>query len=246
MIENLNIAASGMLAMQQRIDGVANDLANASTNGYKHVRMGFRDLVYNEAGRSQVGGVNEGSGVATVDAGRAFDQGSLQRTDSPLDVAVQGDGFLQVKLPDGRQALTRDGAMHLDSNGTLVTASGAKVQPGLTVPKGTSLSDISISAGGVVAGKGGKRLGTISLVTVRSPQALESVGDNAFIVTQASGAATRAGNGTTLSQGALEASNVDTADEMVQMIDAQRGYQLASKSISTADEMMQIANGIRR
>src|SRR3954454_10132438 len=165
MIENLNIAASGMLAMQQRIDGVANDLANASTTGYKHVRMGFRDLVYNEAGRSQVGGVNEGSGVATVDAGRAFEQGSLQRTDSPLDVAIQGDGFLQVKLADGRQALTRDGALHLDSNGTLVSSSGAKVQPGLTVPKTTDPSDISISAAGVVAGKGGKRLGSISVVT---------------------------------------------------------------------------------
>jgi flagellar basal-body rod protein FlgG len=246
MIENLNIAASGMLAMQDRINGVANDLANASTTGYKHTRLGFRDLVYNAAGRAQSGTVNEGSGVATVDAGRAFEQGSLQRTDNPLDVAIQGDGFLRVKLADGREALTRDGALRLDANGTLVTSTGAKVQPGLTVPKNTDPSDISISASGVVAGKGGKRLGTISVVTVRAPQALESVGDNAFVVTQASGAATRAGTGTQLSQGALEASNVDTADEMVQMIDAQRGYQLASKAISTTDEMWQIANGIRR
>jgi flagellar basal-body rod protein FlgG len=246
MIENLNIAASGMLAMQQRIDGVANDLANASTNGYKHTRLGFRDLVYTAAGRAQSGTVNEGSGVAVVDAGRAFEQGALQRTGNPLDVAIQGDGFLQVKLTDGRTALTRDGALRLDANGALVTASGAKVQPGLTVPKGTRESDITISSDGVVTGRNGRRLGAISVVDVRSPQALESAGDNAFLVTQASGAATRAGTGTTLSQGVLESSNVDTADEMVQMIDAQRGYQLASKAITTTDEMWQIANGIRR
>jgi flagellar basal-body rod protein FlgG len=246
VIENLNIAASGMLAMQERIDGVSNDLANVNTNGYKHVRLGFKDLMYDKAGRSQAGGVDEGGGVRTVQAGRAYEQGSMQRTDSPLDVAIQGEGFLRVKLADGREALTRDGSLHLDTNGTLVTATGGKVQPGLTVPKGTETSDIAIAADGTVSGKGGKRLGRIDVVDVRSPQGLQSVGENAFVVTASSGPATRAGTGTVLSQGALEMSNVDVSDEMVQMIDAQRAYQLASKSITTTDEMWQMANGIKR
>ena len=120
MLEGLNSAAAGMAAQQQRIDAVANDLANANTTGYKHVRVGFRDLVYKQVGRSSAQGPRTGAGAAAVDAGRGFAQGSLQRTEQPLDVALQGPGFIRVRLADGRQALTRDGSLHVDGTGKLV------------------------------------------------------------------------------------------------------------------------------
>jgi flagellar basal-body rod protein FlgG len=245
MLENLNTAAAGMLAQQQRIAAVANDLANASTTGYKHTRTGFRDLVYTEAGRAQTGGVRVGAGVAVTDAGRSFGQGALQNTGEPLDVAIQGEGFLRVKLADGRMGLTRDGNLQLDARGRLSTASGALLQPPITVPAGTAADDIAIGPDGTVRAAG-KALGRLDVVTVRAPGELLAAGDNAFVATAASGAAVRAPAATRVSQGVLESSNVDMGDEMVEMIDAQRAYQMASKAITTADEMLQIANGIRR
>ena len=245
MLENLDIAASGMLAQQQRISAIANDLANASTTGYKHVRVGFHDLLYQDAGRSQSGGVREGSGAAAVDAGRAWDQGAVQNTGNPLDVALQGDGFLQVKLTDGRTALTRDGALRLDGRGRITTSTGALLQPPVTVPAGTAPDQLSIGQDGTISAAG-RRIGRLSVVTVAAPQALLAAGDNAFTTTTGSGPAVAAPRATVVSQGALEASNTDMGDAMVDMIDAQRSYQLASKAISTADEMWQIANGIRK
>src|SRR5919107_3370231 len=125
MLEGLHSAAAGMAAQQQRLDAVANDLANANTVGYKHQRVGFRDLVYEQAGRSSTQGVRTGHGSAAVDAGKSFGQGALQRTDRPLDVAIQGEGFLRVKLANGTQALTREGGLHVDGRGRLTTSSGA-------------------------------------------------------------------------------------------------------------------------
>src|SRR5918998_3461944 len=145
MLEALNTAAAGMAAQRQRIDAVANDLANANTTGYKGVRVGFRDLVYTDAGRPGAPGVQTGAGAAAVDAGRAMSQGSLQRSDRTLDVAIQGDGFLRVRLPDGRDALTRDGSLHVDGTGRLVTSSGAAVQPAMSFPAGTDASAIEIA-----------------------------------------------------------------------------------------------------
>jgi flagellar basal-body rod protein FlgG len=245
MLEGLNTAAAGMAAQQQRIDAVANDLANASTTGYKHQRVGFRDLVYDQTGRSSAQGVRTGSGAAAVDAGRAFAQGVLQRTDRPLDVAIQGEGFLRVRLPDGRDALTRDGGLHIDGNRRLTTNTGALVQPAITVPEGIAEDEISISRDGTVLA-GGARIGRLDVLTVRSPQGLISAGDNAFVTTAASGPAIAAPRATTLTQGALEASNTDMADAMVAMIESQRAFQLASKAITTADEMMGIANQVKR
>src|ERR671923_206268 len=144
MLEGLNTAAAGMAAQQQRIDAVANDLANASTTGYKHQRVGFRDLVYDQTGRSSAQGVRTGSGAAAVDAGRSFGQGVLQRTDRSLDVAIQGEGFLRIKLPDGREALTRNGGLHVDGAGNLTTSTGALVQPAIKVPTGVAEDEISI------------------------------------------------------------------------------------------------------
>jgi flagellar basal-body rod protein FlgG len=245
MLEGLNTAAAGMAAQQQRMDAVANDLANANTTGYKHQRVGFRDLVYDQTGRSSAQGVRTGSGAAAVDAGRAFAQGVLQRTDRPLDLAVQGEGFLRVRLTDGRDALTRDGGLHIDGNRRLVTSSGAFVQPPITVPEGTTEDQISIGGDGSVLAAG-RRIGRLDLVTVRSPQGLISAGDNAFVTSAGSGAAIAAPRATTLTQGALESSNTDMADAMVQMIESQRAFQLASKAITTADEMMGIANQVKR
>jgi flagellar basal-body rod protein FlgG len=245
MLEGLNSAAAGMAAQQQRLDAVANDLANANTTGYKHVRVGFRDLVYTQTGRSSAQGPQTGAGAAAVDAGRGFAQGAMQRTEQPLDVAIQGDGFIRVRLPDGRQALTRDGSLKVDGAGRLVTASGALVQPPITLPTGTDPGRVAIGPDGTVLA-GGQRVGRIELVAVRSPQGLQPVGDNAFLATPESGAARPAPVTTTLSQGALEMSNVDMADAMVAMIESQRAFQLTSKAIQTQDQMWEIANGVKR
>jgi flagellar basal-body rod protein FlgG len=245
MLEGLNSAAAGMAAQQQRLDSVANDLANANTTGYKHNRVGFRDLVYQQASRSSAQGVRTGHGAAAVDAGKAFSQCALQRTDRNLDVAVSGEGFLRVKLADGTQALTRDGNLQVDGRGRLTTNTGALLQPGITIPKGTPDSEISIGGDGTVTA-GGRRLGKLALVTVRAPQALTPVGDNAFVTSAASGNATAAPRATKLDSGALEASNVDMATAMVSMIESQRAYELTSKAIHTADQMWEIANGVKR
>jgi flagellar basal-body rod protein FlgG len=245
MLSGLNTAAAGMAAQQQRLDAVANDLANANTTGYKHQRVGFRDLVYDQTGRSSAQGVRTGSGAAAVDAGRAFAQGTLQRTDRPLDVAIQGEGFLRVRLPDGRDALTRDGGLHIDGNRRLTTSTGSLVQPAITVPEGVGEDQISVGPDGTVLAAG-NRIGRLDVVTVRSEAGLLSVGNNAFVTTAASGAAIAAPRATSLTQGALEASNTDMAEAMVSMIESQRAYQLTSKAISTADEMMGIANQVKR
>jgi flagellar basal-body rod protein FlgG len=245
MLEGLHSAAAGMAAQQQRLDAVANDLANANTTGYKHQRVGFRDLVYDQTGRSSSQGVRTGSGAAAVDAGRAFAQGVLQRTDRPLDVAIQGEGFLRVRLADGRDALTRDGGLHVDGARNLTTSTGALVQPAIKVPAGVAEDQISIGGDGTVLAAG-RRIGRLDVVTVRSEAGLLSVGDNAFLTTAASGPAVPAPRATTLTQGALESSNTDMAEAMVSLIESQRAYQLASKAISTADEMMGIANQVKR
>lgn len=245
MLEGLNTAAAGMAAQQQRLDSIANDLANANTTGYKHGRVGFRDLVYEQAGRASAQGVRTGHGAAAVDAGRSFGQGGLQRTDRPLDVAIQGEGFLRVKLADGTQALTRDGNLQIDGLGRLTTNTGALIQPGITIPKGVDESDISIGQDGSVTAAG-RRIGKLALVSVRSPEALTPVGDNAFVTNGSSGNAAAAPRGTTLSQGALETSNTDMAESMVSMIESQRAFELASRAIHTADQMWEIANGVKR
>jgi flagellar basal-body rod protein FlgG len=245
MLEGLNSAAAGMAAQQQRLDAVSNDLANANTTGYKRMRVGFRDLVYTQTGRSSAEGPRTGAGAAAVDAGRAFQQGVLQRTDQPYDVAIQGEGFIRVRLPDGRGALTRDGSLRVDGTGKLVTSSGAAVQPPITFPAGTEGGSVSIGPDGTVL-SGQQRIGRIELVSVRSPQGLQPVGDNAFLATPESGAVRDAPAATSLTQGALEMSNVDMADAMVAMIESQRAFQLTSKAIHTQDQMWEIANGVKR
>jgi flagellar basal-body rod protein FlgG len=245
MLEGLRTAAAGMRAQQTMLDAVSNDLANANTTGYKRVRVGFSDLLYQQAGRPAKQGVELGTGSRTVQAGRSFEQGGLRQTGNQLDVAIQGEGFLKVKLPDGRQALTRDGGLHLDGNRRLVTETGGIIQPQITIPEGVTEEQITIGQDGTVTAAG-KPAGKLELATVRSPQALMSAGDNAFVTTAASGNAIAAPTSTTLGQGMLEGSNTDMAQAMVDMINAQRSFQMTSKAIQTADQMMEIANQVKR
>lgn len=246
MLEGLRTAAAGMQAQQQKLDAVSNDLANVNTNGYKRLRVGFSDLLYERGGRPTTSDDAQfGTGSRAVSVGRTFQQGALRDTGQALDIGIEGQGFIKVKLADGRQALTRDGGLHLDGNRRLVTNFGGIVQPQITVPEGVAESQISIGRDGTVVAAG-QRLGQIGIANVRSPQNLESVGDNAFITTDRSGNAVAAPATTVLKQGTLEASNTDMAQAMTEMIEVQRTYQLTSKAIQTADSMMEIANGVKR
>ncbi|HET6448673.1 MAG TPA: flagellar hook-basal body protein [Conexibacter sp.] len=246
MLEGLYSAAAGMAAQQQRLDGVANDLANASTTGYKHVRVGFRDLLYSAQGGAAGATVMAGAGAAAGFIGRSQEQGALQTTGQPLDVAIQGPGFIQVRRPDGSLALTRDGSLRLDAQGRLTTADGNILQPPITTPRGTAPDQLSIAADGTIRVGAGRALGRIELVDVPAPDSLQPLGGNLFAATTQSGAATGAGPDTTLRQGVLEGSNVDVGDAMVDMIDAQRSFQLASKAIQMQDQMLEIANQVKR
>src|SRR4051812_22269641 len=244
MLEGLRTAAAGMQAQQQKLDAVANDLANVNTNGYKRLRVGFSDLLYEQGGRPTIStDAQLGTGAKAMWGGRTFEQGALKNTGVMTDVGLEGEGFMKVKLSDGRDGLTRDGDLHVDAKGQLVTNFGARV--GVTIPAGTQDSQISITADGTV-NAAGKAVGKIALVNVRSPQNLESVGDNAFVATAKSGNPVAAPATTMIKQGALEASNTDVSQAMTDMIEAQRTYQMTSKAIQAADQMMEIANGVKR
>jgi flagellar basal-body rod protein FlgG len=239
MSEGIYAAAAGMAAQQTKMDSLANDIANVNTSGYKHQRLGFRDLLYQDEL-----GVQIGVGSAPVDLGRSFQEGSLQQTGDPLSLAIEGSGFFQVRRADGQNALTRDGQFQLDANGSIVTQTGERLVPPITVPKGTDPAQISIGSDGTVT-VAGQKLGQITVVDVPAPGALQAAGDNLFLPTAASGAPTAAKN-STLQQGALESSNVDLASAMTDMIDAQRGYELASRAIKTQDELLDVANQLIR
>jgi flagellar basal-body rod protein FlgG len=243
MLEGLYTAAAGMAAQQQRMDHLANDVANVNTAGYKHVRTGFRDLMYQQGGRGAANTVTAGAGSAAQIVGRSFAQGGLRQTGQPLDVALEGPGFLQVRTPQGQLALTRDGSLRVTNSGQLVTSTGAQVIPAVNFPAGTNLENVSVAPDGTIT-SGTQTLGRLVAVDVASPQALTSVGDNLFVANAQSGAARNVP--TTFAGGYLEGSNVELSDSMVDMMDSQKAYQLAAKAIHQQDEMMGIANGIKR
>jgi flagellar basal-body rod protein FlgG len=244
VLEGLYSAAAGMAAQQQRLDAIANDVANVSTSGYKRLRVAFRDLVYQPAPFGADAGVRAGAGAAASVVGRTFAAGQLQPTGEPLDVAILGDGFLQVRLPQGGAALTRDGHLRMDAQGRLGLNTGELLDPPVTLPPGTTSGDVGIAPDGTVSANG-QAAGRITLVTVQAPHALAAVGDNRFAPTAASGVplAARAAR---LEQGALEMSNVDMGEAMVGMIDAQRSYSMASKALQMQDQLLQIANDVKR
>jgi flagellar basal-body rod protein FlgG, Gram-negative bacteria len=264
MIRSLNTAATGMAAQQNNMDVIANNIANVSTNGFKKSRAEFEDLMYQtqkEPGAStgansfSPNGVQVGLGVKTAAVQKDFTYGSAQVTKNPLDIQIEGSGFFQVLTPDGEVAYTRDGAFKKDPNGRIIDKNGNVLQPEITIPADTS--GIEISANGevrVIQGTGGPNaapttLGTIDVVNFVNPAGLRAAGKNLFQQTPASGQAitSRPGlNGTGfLSQGQLEASNVNIVDEMVGMITAQRAYETNSKVIQTSDQMLQTINNMR-
>ena len=235
MLEGMYTAAAGMAAQQTRLDAVSSDLANVDTTGYKSARVAFRDLVYDDAQ-----GYGAAKGV-TIGAG----SGALQQTKRSLDVALNGPGFIQVKLSDGTKALTRDGNLDVTAEGRLALHTGQLIEPPIKIPAGANQDAIVIAHDGTVSYNNTK-LGQITLVDVPAPAGLRGGPDNTFVATRASGATRAAQKSTLLTQGTLEGSNVDAATAMTDMIEAQRAFQMASKAITTQDEILQIANQVKR
>lgn len=244
MLTGLYSAAAGMQAQQQHLDALASDIANVSTTGYKSLRVGFRDLLYQSAGRGGDTGVATGAGAASGLIGREDSQGALLSTERPLDVALAGPGYIRVRDRDGQIALTRDGSLGVTADGRLRTSNGELLEPPLRLPRGVDVRELHIGGDGTVSA-GGRRLGRISVVTVRNPDGLASGGNNLFVPTAASGDPARAA-GTRIEQGALESSNVDLAEAMVEMTNAQRGFALASRAVQMQDEVLAVANGVKR
>lgn len=243
MLEGLYAAASGMEAQQQQFDAVSNDLANVDTPGYQANVVGFRDLLYTTAGSASGTTMATGAGSAASIIGRSRLQGALQQTGRPLDVAIQGDGYLEVLRPDGTIGLTRNGALQVDAQGRLTNQKGMLLQPPITVPAGVRPSDLTIDSSGNVTA-GAQRLGRLQLVTVPNPNGLTPDGDSVFSATAGSGPI-RAAAGGALKQGALEGSNVDVGNAMTTMINAQQSYSMGSQAIQYQDQMLQIANEIK-
>jgi flagellar basal-body rod protein FlgG len=241
MLEGLYSAAAGMSAQQEQLNAISNDLANLSTSGYKSERVAFSDLLYNRVDLTGTD-TTAGAGARAQVLGRSELQGSLQETGDPLDLAIEGPGYFQVKRPDGKLALTRNGSFGLDASGTLVNAEGNRISPPIKLPKGISASSLSIAPDWTVFA-GTKKLGQIKLVTVTSPEHMLAAGGSEFTPTAASGTP-RAAKGLTR-QGALEGSNVNIASEMALMVSTQRNYQLTSTAIQTESQMMSIANQLR-
>jgi flagellar basal-body rod protein FlgG len=241
MLEGMYAAASGMAAQQQQLDAIGNDLANASTTGYKTERVGFRDLLYNQIDQAGTA-TTAGAGAAAEVIGANQSQGSIESTGNPLDLAIEGSGYFTVQRSGGTTALTRDGAFQVDAQGKLTTSEGDLVQPPITLPKGIAPSAVSIASDGTVTAAG-RTLGKIALVTVASPEHLLAAGGSLFTANAASGAPRPVAGATAkIQQGALEGSNVDTATEMVKMVNTQRSYQLESSAIQTENQMLSIAN----
>lgn len=252
------IAKTGLEAQQTRMANISNNLANASTTGFKRSRAVFSDLLYQNL--AQVGaqssqdtqlpsGLNLGTGVRTVATEKLFTQGNIVQTGNALDVAIQGRGFVQVLMPDGSLAYSRDGTMQMDAQGQLVTSMGYLIQPGITIPE--NAQSITVGSDGTVsvvtAGTATPtQVGNIQLADFINPSGLQAIGDNLFVESASSGSpqtGTPGLNGLgTLIQGSLESSNVNTVEELVNMIETQRAYEMSSKAISTADQMLQYVN----
>jgi flagellar basal-body rod protein FlgG len=241
MLEGLYSAASGMEAQQSQFDAISNDMANVDTPGYQSTIMGFHDLLYSNGNYGS--NVPTGAGAAAEQMGRDQTQGAIQQTGQPLDVAVEGQGFIEVRRPDGTIGLTRNGALQLNNQRQLTTQTGMLVQPPITIPAGVDPSEVSIASNGTVS-VGKQTLGKLSLVDVPAPDGLVADGDSVFSATAASGAI-RAANGASVQQGALEGSNVDMGAEMSKMMAAQQQYAMGSNAINYEAQMISIANQIK-
>jgi flagellar basal-body rod protein FlgG len=244
LLQSLYAASSGLEASQTQFNAISNDLANMDTAGYQATDVGFEDLLYSKGGESTGTTVATGAGAKAAIVGRDQAEGALQNTGRPLDVAIEGPGYMEVRRPDGSTGLTRNGALQLDAAGHLCTESGQPLSPPITVPAGSEGKDLGIASDGTVT-SGGRTIGKISIVDVPAPNQLLPDGDSTFSATAASGAP-RPATGSTIQQGVLEGSNVDVNAVMSDMITAQRTYQMAGQAVQYQDQMLQIANGIKK
>mgnify|MGYP000098904028 FL=1 len=255
MINSLWISKTGMEAQQMQLDVISNNLANVSTNGFKKSHAVFEDLMYQNL--RQVGtntseqstlptGLQVGLGVRAVATSRSFAQGNLQQTSNNLDIAIQGNGFFQLTMPDGTIGYTRDGAFQIDNQGRMVNSGGLPLSGGITVP--ANATAVSVAPDGTVSASipgstAPQSIGTITLASFINPPGLEPKGQNIYAESAASGqpnAGTAGANGLgTLMQGFVETSNVNVVQELVTMIQTQRAYEMNSKAIQTSDQMLQ-------
>ena len=258
MYSSMWVAKTGLDAQQTRMSVIANNLANVNTTGFKRDRAMFQDLLYqnfrapggqNTVANASPTGLMLGTGTQVVATGKIYAQGNMINTTNALDVAINGDGFFQVLQPDGTTAYTRDGTFQLSATGQLVTAQGSPVQPPVTIPP--TAKNVTIGTDGVISATlvgqtASTPIGNIQLARFPNPAGLESMGQNLARATAASGAvqtlAPGANGAGTLMQGALEASNVNVVEEMVNMIETQRHYEINSKAINASDEMLKFIN----
>jgi flagellar basal-body rod protein FlgG len=259
----LSTAATGMMAMELNVQVISNNLANMTTTGYKRQRAEFQDLLYDHVSRigtqtSAQGnilpvGIDLGSGVKTVGTPRLMTQGTLTKTSSSLDLAIRGDGFFKIQLPDGTYSYTRDGSFQMDAQGRIVTAQGNVVQPAITIPQNSTGLTINSQGQVSVIPQGSATptiLGQLTLTRFINQAGLLSVGDNMYTETPASGSPqdglpSTDGAGD-LQQGNLEQSNVDSVTEITNLIAAQRAYEMNSKVISAADQMLSTTSNLMR
>lgn len=262
MIKAMRTAATGMVAQQMNVDTIANNLANVNTTGFKKSKIEFQDVLYQnirKAGSASSAGTQIptelaiGYGTRAVSTNRQFTVGDLTQTGNPLDMAIAGDGFFQVQYPDGSTVYTRDGAFKVSGDGRVVTSEGYSLLPEITIPE--DATSVSIGTDGSVevmqvGSDVATQIGQIELARFINPAGLSALGHNLLVQTGASGdpltdIPTQSGLGQ-VDQGYLEMSNVSVVDEMVNMIVAQRAYEMNSKAIQTADDMSQIANNLKR
>ena len=255
MLRSLWLAKTGLEAQQAQMDVITNNIANVNTNGFKRSRAVFEDLLYQSvrqpgAPSSQQSqfptGLQFGTGVKPVATERLHTQGNLMQTGNSKDIAIDGKGFFQIQMPDGTIAYTRDGSFHVDNQGQLVTSSGYLLLPQITVPADalvmtvSRLGQVSVTVQGATAAQ---ELGTLQLASFINPAGLEARGENLYVETGASGAPIVNEPGTNglgqLSQGFVEAANVNVVEEMVNMVQAQRAYELNSKAVTASDQMLQ-------
>jgi len=255
MTQALWIAKTGLDAQQKRMAVISNNLSNVNTTGYEKSRAVFEDLLYQNI--RQVGsqtsqetrlptGLNIGTGVKTVATEKLFSQGNHIQTDNPLNMEIQGKAFFQILMPDGSLAYSRDRSFHRDEQGQLVTSNGYQIQPSISIPE--DVVSLSIGTDGVVSviqpgNSTPTQIGTIQLADFVNPTGLQPIGQNLFLESASSGTPRISNPGLNgvgfVSQGALESSNVNVVEELVNMIEAQRAYEMNSKAISTADRMLQ-------
>jgi flagellar basal-body rod protein FlgG len=258
----LRTAATGMLAQQMNVDLISHNLANVNTTGFKKSRAEFQDLMYQtiKASSSSPDGQTQeateiqiGNGTMPAAVVKSFTQGDVQPTNNPLDLAIQGEGFIQIRRNDGTIAYTRDGALKISGEGQLVTSQGDLVEPGISFSSDTV--SVKISKDGtidatIVGQTATTKVGQLELAKFVNPGGLSAIGNNLFVETPASGKPTLGVAGTEglgeVMQGSLEASNVDVVEEMISMIVAQRAYEINSKTVKTVEDMLAMANNLQR